>query len=317
VNHNTAYQIHGNASANGMEIVLMQQSAKARMTIANSSFTDVTGDILEGVNFGTNQTLELELVNVIASHAAPPAGVPGFDVEVQTNPTNRGSCLLLYNTGPNFLPASDNSMSVTVRDSTFTDCEVGIGIASRRSQRVLSIDIESSMVTGNRRANLWIKNADPVAASTSPATTSTSSLLAVQGGPSPGILGRLAVRVRRSNLAGATSGPNIYAYAVPGTVLSGLIDLGNDGPELGSAGLNDLSGRPPIVRLAGLTMLARGNWWGQASGPTPALAVLLNDATLKGDAPLRSPPRRWDPHFGRGSVNEGDWAWNRTPPRFL
>jgi hypothetical protein len=267
------------------------------MRILNSTFTNITGDILEELTFGQDQMVRLDLDHVTASHAANPV-TQDLDLEEQQTFYNGASCFVISNTSPNFLEGGNNDVSATVKRSSFTDCSVGVVVATRRSQMRTEVELDDSTVTGNRTANLYIKNADPV----------TSELADAEGIPSltgsaipgsarqpgaitAGRLGRLDVKVRTSKLGGAIRGPNVYVYAVPGTVLSGRIDLGSSRPGLGGAGRNDLSGRKPtIMQVSGVPVLAEGNWWGHSTGAEPTEISISNGATVTHENALSKAP---------------------------
>lgn len=160
-----------------------------------------------------------------------------------------------------------------------TDCVAGIVDATRRSQRETALTVRGSTITGNRQANLYIKNSAPVTAAQSAADPAL-------GSPTAGRLGRLAVKVRDTDLGGAANGPAVYAYQVPGTVRSTTVDLGTrDDP-----GRNDLSGGHGSAELTSVPVRADGNWWGRPDGPQPTDLVLTGDASITHEAPLAGPP---------------------------
>ncbi len=293
IDHNTADDIHGGPSANGMELVLMQRAARAHMKISNSTFTNITGDILEELTFGQDQMVRLELDHVMASHAVNPES-PDLGLSEQQTFYNGASCFAISNTGPNFLEGGNNDVSVIVRNSSFTDCGVGIVAATRRSQMRTSLEIDGSNISGNRNANLYIKNADPITPEQSGTQNlrpyvvrSTPGSAQPPGAATAGRLGRLDVKVRNTKLNGAIRGPNVYVYAVHGTVLSGHVDLGT-GSERGDAGRNDLSGTTRVMQISGVVVQAEGNWWGQ---PTAAgLIEISNGAAVTHGHPLSKAP---------------------------
>ncbi|MEU9020311.1 right-handed parallel beta-helix repeat-containing protein [Actinomadura sp. NPDC048394] len=270
--------IRGGFSANGAEFVLMQESARANVKVTDSSFTNVTGDVIEALTFGRGQRLVLDLDNVTAAHAALPSGA-AFDRGLQWPFYNTASCLVISNTSPEFEDGGGNTISTTVTNSRMTDCVAGIVDATRRSQRETALTVRGSTVTGNRQANLYIKNSAPVTAAQSTADPAL-------GSPTAGRLGRLAVKVRDTDLGGATEGPAVYAYQVPGTVRSTTIDLGTRHDP----GRNDLSGGHGSAELASVPVRADGNWWGRPDGPEPTGLVLTGDASITHEAPLAGPP---------------------------
>lgn len=280
IDNDVANNITGGASANGLEVPLMQGAAHANVSVENSSFTNVQGDILEGFTFGINQRLAMTFNHVTASKASLASGADTFTLGQDSAFYNRASCLLLENMSPEFLNGGNNSLAVSVSNSTMTQCAVGVADTIWRSTLASSLNIYNSTITDNRVANLYVKNADPVTAAE---VTANPALVS----PTNGLLGSLYVKVRDSNLSGATNGPDLYAYADPGTVGSLTIDLGT--PQ--DPGQNNLAGGLlPSVQLSGVPVSAEWNWWGQTSGPSPSTVALSNGATISDKKVLTSPP---------------------------
>lgn len=301
LDHVVADDIHGGTSANGAEFVLMQESAHANVKVTNSSFTNVTDDILEALTFGRHQQLAIELDNVTARHAALPSGA-AFDRELQWPFYNTASCFVISNTSPEFLDGGDNTIAAVVRHSELSDCVAGIVDVTRRSQRATNLELDDSTVTGNRQAALYIKNSKPVTAAEAAADPTL-------GSPTTGRLGRLNVKVRDTDLGRTANGPAVYAATVPGTVRSTTIDLGTEQ----NPGRNDLSGGASAAELAAVHVLAEWNWWGRPTGPVPAEIRLTDGATITTDKVLTTPPPKavGSPLLGTGVVRPVCFPWVR------
>jgi hypothetical protein len=226
------------------------------------------------------ERLAMTFDHVTASKASLASGTDTFSLGDDSAFYNQASCLLIENTSPEFLDGGNNSTSIQVDNSSLTDCAAGIADTAWRSQRASALDVYNSTVAGNRKANLYIKNADPVTA----AGAAANPLL---GSPTDGRFGTLYVKVTGSNLSGAVNGPDVYAYAHPGTVGSITIDLGT----IRAPGQDNLAGGNPAIQLSGVPVSAEWDWWGQATGPAPATVMLFDGAAIAVGKVLTSPPR--------------------------
>jgi hypothetical protein len=280
VDNDTASDITGGDSANGLEIPLMQQASQADVTVENSTFTNVQGDILEGFTFGVSERLAMTFDHVTASKASLASGADTFSLNDDSAFYNQASCLLIENTSPEFLNGGANSISTQVDNSSLTGCATGIADTVWRSQRASVLGVYNSTITGNREANVYIKNADPITAAQAEANSAL-------GSPTDGRLGTLDVKVSGSNLSGAANGPDVYAYARPGTVASAVINLGT----LQAGGEDNLAGGKPAAELSGVSVSAESDWWGQANGPGPTAVILADGTSIADGTVLTSPPR--------------------------
>ncbi|MGV9412444.1 hypothetical protein ACWDOP_21250 [Nocardia sp. NPDC003693] len=136
---------HGNFSANGLEYVSTNGAPVSRVRVRNSSFENVTGDIIENYNLsteGAQQSLTLE--NVRAHHSEFPAAILNPLV-----PANLGTCLVTTNFG------RDARTELTVADSSFGGCSAdGIGVIAYTpaggapATGALTFDIRDTAIEG-------------------------------------------------------------------------------------------------------------------------------------------------------------------------
>lgn len=247
----------GGFSANGMEMVSMGDSSRGRMVIRDSSFSGPPGDILEEGALGTNARLRLKLVNVVATRSVGVGNTAAL-------PFNNGDCLLAGSLG------AENVVKLTVKRSELTDCaNNGLGIGSNvvngsGPTRKLLVNVEDSEITGNRGANLGVRNFTD--------------------------LRRLSVEVQRTDLSDSRGTGSASANVTVedlGNTTSSDIDLG--GGTLGSAGHNCLAGGTLAADVRGFDVKAERNWWGSPAGPGPGRTVAVG-GTLDFDPVLGSPP---------------------------
>jgi hypothetical protein len=255
VDHDTFRHGIGGFSVNGMEMVITSGNPTAEMRIANSSFSDAPGDLLEEINFGTGATMSLTLDHVIATHSR---GLGNTYVL----PGNNGDCLVMGHSGPG------DSTSLLMRDTQLTDCinngltvasgvsNGGHGFASR-----LSFDIDHSQITGNRGDNLRV---------------------VTENG-----LRELSGKVQNTNISGARA-LDLAFDELAGTTTRATLDLG--GGPLGSAGRNCIyGGGLADAEALGYRVSARNDWWGRPGGLAPA-ALLAVGGSLETAPALASPP---------------------------
>ncbi|MBF6136986.1 hypothetical protein IU501_28815 [Nocardia otitidiscaviarum] len=146
---------HGNFSANGLEYVTTNGTPQSRVTVSNSTFEHVRGDIIESYNLSTEGARQsLSLNNVSAFHSTFPAAVLNPVI-----PANLGSCLVTTNFG------RTGSTHLEVADSRFGDCSAdGIGLISytptgpEPATAQLTFDIRDTTVTGAAANGLAIVN---------------------------------------------------------------------------------------------------------------------------------------------------------------
>ncbi|MEU0540784.1 hypothetical protein ABZ319_13025 [Nocardia sp. NPDC005978] len=136
---------YGNFSANGLEYVSTNGSPVSRVRVTDSSFENVTGDIIENYNLsteGAQQSLTLE--NVRAHHSEFPAAVLNSLI-----PANLGTCLVTTNFG------RDARTELHVTDSSFGGCSAdGIGLIAYTpaggvpATSALTFDIGGTVIEG-------------------------------------------------------------------------------------------------------------------------------------------------------------------------
>lgn len=150
ITHNHCYNSVGGWSANGLEIPMMGDGGTAIINVSDSSFTNVTSDIIEPIALGSNQYLELNLLRVTAAHADGQGASPLIDIAGLISYGNEGDCLSMFSTG------AGNTLKLTMRDSVLSDCYFnGLSIASNSiigsaATQLISFEIENSRITANR-----------------------------------------------------------------------------------------------------------------------------------------------------------------------
>jgi hypothetical protein len=260
VDHNTYTNPKGlgGFSANGMELVNMGNSSRARMVIANSTFTGTPGDVLEEINLGRNSHMSLTLDHVVAAGSIGPGNTV-------LAPGNNGDCLLAGSTG------AGNTVELTIRDSKLSDCannglSVGSNVVNGSGPTSsIRVEIDRSEITGNRGANLGVRNFTD--------------------------LRRLSVRIQNTDLSdslGVGSGVANVVFEDQGTTANSAIDLG--GGALGSAGNNCLTGGALAAEALRYSVVAKHNWWGSPGSPAAGRTLAVG-ASLDYDPALTSPPR--------------------------
>ena len=262
----------GGASTNGMEFILSNGSAHAKVAISNSFFQNNPGDMLEEFDRGgTGSRAELDLDNVIVQQTTFTGGLPvyGDPSGTASTPDNTGECLGIGSVG-----ANDTTILV-MTDSSFTGCDNnGIEVTNNHpvtgdgvgNPHTIVLDINHSTISGSRYYNLWVNDVTP--------------------------LTNLRVMVQDSDLSSSLSGVAVAFDMQPGTggTTSSQIDLG--GGALGSAGGNCIFGGTIYnLEATGYNVSAKHNWWGTASGP-PLGTVIESEPGFKIDtsAFLQQPP---------------------------
>jgi hypothetical protein len=255
VDHNTWHHGIGGFSVNGMEMVITSGNPTATMRIADSTFSDGPGDLLEEINFGTNAAMSLELDRVAASHST---GLGNTYVI----PGNNGDCLVAGETG------AGDSLSLRMRDTKLTGCinngltiASGVSNGSRGPVQSLGFDIDHSAITDNRAYNLRVM-------------TETD-------------LTRLSGKVQNTDLRGARQ-IDVALDQLGGRTATATLDLG--GGSLGSVGHNCISGAGLLdAETLGYEADMQANWWGKAGGPALGRTVAAA-GQLRTDRALTSRP---------------------------
>lgn len=223
----------GNFSANGLEYVTTTGSPTSDVVVTNSSFDDVTGDVIESYNLSPDAAKHsLTLDGVRASRSHFPAALLNPVV-----PANLGSCLVTTGFG------RDSSTELVVRNTTLRDCSAdGLGIITyvpdgpQPSGARLSFDIRDSTITGTAANGLNIRNIGDLAA--------------------------LHGRMENTTITGA-AGAAIRASS-DGAIAEPVVDFG--GGAFGSTGGNCVAAGAG-VDITGIPVSAQNNWWGTQSSP--------------------------------------------------
>jgi hypothetical protein len=225
----------GGFSANGLEMVSMGKGSRMDAVVRDSSFSGSPGDVIEHGALGTDAVMTMILDRVVAERST---GVGNTFVL----PFNNGDCVLAGSLG------ARNTVRLTVRDSVLRNCSnnglsLGSNVVNGRGPTTeVSADISDSTITGNRGANLGIRNFTK--------------------------LDRLQVKVQRTNLSdskGVGSGIADFSAEDLGSTTSHVIDLGRG--TLGSAGQNCIVGGNLQADVVRYRVAARANWWGKPGGP--------------------------------------------------
>ncbi|MGA7865946.1 MAG: hypothetical protein WCA23_18500 [Stellaceae bacterium] len=145
----------GGSSTNGMEFILSNGGAHAKVAVSNSFFQNNPGDMLEEFNRGgTGSRAELDLDNVIVQQTTFTAGLPvyGDPSGTAASPDNTGECLGIGSVG-----ANDTTILV-MTDSSFTGCDNnGIEVTNNHpvtgdgtgNPHTISLDINHSTISGS------------------------------------------------------------------------------------------------------------------------------------------------------------------------
>jgi hypothetical protein len=254
IDHNVYMNGIGGPSTNGMEFILSNGSANAKVSISNSFFQTDPGDMLEEFNRGgTGSRAELDLDNVTVQQTTYTGGLPvyGDPSGAASTPDNTGECLGIGSVG-----ANDTTVLV-MTDSSFTGCDNnGIEVTNNHpvtgdgtgNPHTISLDINHSTISGSRYYNLWVNDVTP--------------------------LTNLRVMVQDSDLSSSLSGVAVAFDMQPATggTASSQIDLG--GGALGSAGRNCIFGGAIYnLEATAYNVSAQHNWWGTASGPPSGTVI--------------------------------------------
>lgn len=265
ISNNLCDNSRGGWSANGLEIPMMNDGGTAIVNVVDSSFTNVTSDIIEPIALGTNQYLEVNLLRVTAAHANGQGASPLIDLAGQFSYGNEGDCLSMFSTD------GGNTIKLTMRDSVLSDCYFnGLSIAANHrssgaATKLVSFDIDNTQITANHGNGIRVFNG--------------------------AALSELHGKVQNSNISGNATVANalsprddINIDNQGGAIPS--VDLDFGGGSLGSPGGNCIVGAG--VQNNGTAISMRNNWWGAPSGPAPG--TIRGNGTTDASAPLQSAP---------------------------
>ena len=241
----------------------MDDGARARLDVRDSTFSGTPGDVLEQLALGTNAHLKLSLDHVVARDSTGFGG-SGFGDTVVI-PGNNADCLIAASGG------AGNAVDLRMRHTKLTGCAnngltFGSSVANGSGPTArLRLDVSDSEITGNGGGNLRIGNV--------------------------GSLDTLEAKVQRTDLSGSrgrSSTPANLTLEDLGRTRHAAIDLG--GGPLGSRGDVCLEGGLLAAALVGYDAHARGAWWGSPGGPG-AGRVLAVGGKLDAARPLQAEPR--------------------------
>lgn len=259
VDSNQFHNGYGNFSANGLEYVTTSGTPTSQMSVTNSTFDTVTGDIIENYNLSTDGAQQsLSLDTVTAQHSQFPGSVINPIV-----PANLGTCLVTTNFG-----RTDHT-HLTVKNSHLGDCSGdGIGVVQyvpdgpSPATAELTFDVSSTTINGTAANNVDVIN------------VGSSAIL--------------TGKVQSTNLANAQKAL-LRTSNQSGTI--GNVEMDFGGGTLSSQGQNCFATTGnPQVSLSGISVDAKQNWWGQPNGPSPS-QVQTQNATLNAQNPLPTAPR--------------------------
>jgi len=243
ISHNDCHDSVGGWSANGLEIPMMNDGGTAIINVSDSSFSNVTSDIIEPIALGTNQYLEVNLLRVTATHADGRGASPLIDLAGRFSYGNEGDCLSMFSAD------AGNTLKLTMRDSVLSDCYFnGLSIASNSSPgsaptRLISFEIDGSIISANHGNGIRFYNGSG--------------------------LGKVLGKVQNSDISGNATVPDLLAPRFnlrldnQGAAPDAVLDFG--GGPLGSAGNNCILGAG--VQNNGYSLFMRNNWWGAPGGP--------------------------------------------------
>jgi poly(3-hydroxybutyrate) depolymerase len=258
VEHNTFAHGLGHLSANCFEVVSSSGGPTMNVSLAHSTCDHVVGDVLEAVNLSKSATMNFTAEHVRAADSEFVAG-PAFH---QVEPGDDGDCLFELAAG------AASTTTVKVTHSVLTGCVTdGLEVASSVDDgtgpvKRLSFDVRDSSITGNRLSNLRVANSSPVA--------------------------ELDGRIEHTDLAGTPGTPIILEDIDRTGGTHARLDFG--GGPLGSAGANCIdSANLPYIEDVRDSASARGDWWGQATGPPPG-GIVATGGSVDSGQPLRGPP---------------------------
>ncbi|QIS04588.1 hypothetical protein F5X71_21635 [Nocardia brasiliensis] len=193
----------GHFSANGLEFVTSNGTADSEVTLTNSEFIDVPGDIVENLNLSAEGARHrMTIDGLTATRSSFPAAALNPAV-----PGNLGSCLFSASFG------RDNTTALTLRDARLGQCSAdGIGIYAYSpsgpapATARMSFDIADTTVSDAAVADLHVQTV--------------------------GDLAELSGKIERSRFGG-----KVVLARHAGTLGAGsVLDFG--GGRLGSAGAN-------------------------------------------------------------------------------
>ncbi|WP_405165100.1 hypothetical protein OG203_08335 [Nocardia sp. NBC_01499] len=150
----------GHLSANGIEFVTSNGTPDSEVTLTNSEFIDVPGDIVQNLNLSAEGARHVMTIDgLTASGSNFPAAVLNPYV-----PGNLGSCLFSASFG------RDNTTALTLRDAHLSQCSAdGIGVYAYSpsgpapATATMSFDIADTTVSNAAVADLHVRTVGDLA----------------------------------------------------------------------------------------------------------------------------------------------------------
>ena len=265
--HVAALNMIGGASSNGAEYLMSTGGGAQHIEMHNGVFRINPGDTLQFLNGAPDGQMSILLDNVLVDGTTLRTGLPSYATPPGTNTSasNQGNCLFARQIG------GGGRTDLTIRNSAFSNCDrAGVEVLNNSAFfgagtfTSMSVDVDSTTITGSRYYNLWFSNL-------------TS-------------LGQLTVRVQNSNLSTSNSGVAVgVSQPLPASTGSVTIDMG--GGTLGSVGQNCIYGGAIYdMQTMGYNVAAEHNWWGSAAGPAPGKVVANAGFAIDASSPLAAAP---------------------------
>lgn len=193
----------GHLSANGIEFVTSNGTPDSEVTLTNSEFLDVPGDIVQNLNLSAEGARHVMTIDGLTASGS---NFPGAALNPLV-PGNLGSCLFAASFG------RDNTTALTLRNAQISRCSAdGIGVyvyspaGPAAARATMRFDIADTTVADSTVADLHVRTV--------------------------GDLAELTGKIERSRFAGPVTLGQSDSTLGPGSVL----DFG--GGRLGSAGGN-------------------------------------------------------------------------------
>jgi len=270
--HVAALNMIGGASSNGAEYLMSTGGGAQHIEMHNGVFRSNPGDTLQFLNGAPDGQMSILLDNVLVDGTTLRTGLPSYATPPGTNTSasNQGNCLFARQIG------GGGRTDLTIRGSAFSNCDrAGVEVLNNSAFfgtstfTSMSVDVDSTTITGSRYYNLWFSNL-------------TS-------------LGQLTVRVQNSNLSTSKGGVAVgVSQPLPASTGSVTIDMG--GGTLGSVGQNCIYGGAIFdLQTTRFNVAAKQNWWGSAAGPAPGKVVASAGSTIDAGSPLTTVPSTCGP----------------------
>jgi hypothetical protein len=245
IDHNVYTHGLGSLSANGLEEAASNNTGGAptqEVTVKNSKFYDVPGDMIEAANLSTAATMTMSLDNIRVRKTTYVASEP----QAPVLPGDDGDCLLEVAAG------SASTTSVNINNSQMTGCAGdGLGLVSNVVDgthlpvKSLSFDVADSRISHNRLSNLRVENVTGVQ--------------------------QLDGKVQDTDLSRSLGTPVILANPYSALYSGAVTNLDLGGGSLGSTGHNCIyGGEQTDAYTINYNLDAEYNWWGKPNGPGPA-----------------------------------------------